>query len=114
MEASGAVPQPQFEVRSKIPIRAFRRLTWLAVAGRCLPSFVGLVRAVGRWSLPLGLTTLKSDTSVTIMPKTPSFPQVRNTFLDIEDPPEPTEIARSQTAPPGSGGMWARDQDRLA
>eukprot|EP00437_Effrenium_voratum_P019734 CAMPEP_0181454436 /NCGR_PEP_ID=MMETSP1110-20121109/30236_1 /TAXON_ID=174948 /ORGANISM="Symbiodinium sp., Strain CCMP421" /LENGTH=412 /DNA_ID=CAMNT_0023578779 /DNA_START=64 /DNA_END=1302 /DNA_ORIENTATION=+ len=36
---------------------------------------------------------------------------VRNTFLDIEDPPEPTEIARSQTAPPGSGGMWARDQD---
>ena len=36
--------------------------------------------------------------------------QVRNTFLDIEDPPDPAgEIVRSKTAPPGSGGAWAED-----
>ncbi|CAE6952237.1 BTBD19 [Symbiodinium sp. CCMP2592] len=35
---------------------------------------------------------------------------VRNTFLDIEDPPDPAgEIVRSKTAPPGSGGPWAED-----
>jgi len=28
---------------------------------------------------------------------------VRNTFLDIEDTPEPGEIVRSKTAPPASG-----------
>lgn len=37
---------------------------------------------------------------------------VRNTFLDIEDPPDPAgEIVRSKTAPPGSGGPWAEDLD---
>ncbi|CAE7640130.1 unnamed protein product, partial [Symbiodinium necroappetens] len=37
---------------------------------------------------------------------------VRNTFLDIEDPPDPAgEIVRSKTAPPGSGGAWAEDLD---
>lgn len=36
---------------------------------------------------------------------------VRNTFLDIEDTPEPGEIVRSKTAPPASGNWDLDDSD---